>query len=186
MKIAILLGAVRKGRQSHRVAQYINNLLKERGVETDLIDLAKLYLPIYGSVEDALSSKNIEIISARLMAANALIFVTPEYHGSFSGVLKNALDHFWVEFQRKPIGVVTTSSGKMGGINASTQLQHVILSMGAYAMPLKLLIPDIRNAFNASFEPANEHIVKMAHNFLEEFLWFAEALQQKKKKEEVA
>lgn len=188
MKVSILLGAVRKGRQSHRVAQYITKALKDRGIEPDLIDLAKLQLPIFGIDAEAASEtgKNIEIISSKLMNADAVILVTPEYHGSFSGVLKNALDHFWLEFQRKPVGVIAASAGRMAGINASSQLQHVILSMGGFPIPVKLLIPDIRNAFNASFEPMNEQIVNMTNSFLDEFLWFAEALYQKKKKEAVA
>lgn len=183
----MLLGTVREGRQSHRAAFYVAKSLKKRGIEPDLIDLAKFPLPVFGtdekSGEEAL--KNIELISFRLQEADALIFVSPEYHGSFSGALKNALDHFWPEFQRKPIGVVATSSGRMGGINASTQLQHVILSLGAFPLPYKLLVSDIPHAFDDFFEPENEQIIRMTNKFLDEFLWFAEALHHKKTKETI-
>jgi NAD(P)H-dependent FMN reductase len=105
-----------------------------------------------------------------------MILVSPEYHGSFSGVLKNALDFYWAEFKKKPIGVVTTGSGKMGGINASTQMQHVILSLGAYPLPTKLLIPEIQHAFNDQYEPLREDIIKNSDRFLNEFTWFANAI----------
>lgn len=180
MKIAILTGSIREKRQSHKAAYYVTKALRERGIETDLIDLAETPLPMYGVEEaaDVQLKENVANISSRLDDADALIFVTPEYHGSISGVLKNALDHFWSEFRKKPIGVIAASGGKMAGINASTQLQHVILSMGAYPIPLKLLIPEIHNAIDDSFEPQNGQVVRSTEKFLNEFLWFAGALYQ--------
>lgn len=183
MKVAILAGSVRPGRQSHKVAYYLKKQLVERDIETDLIDLRKNPLPIFGTGTDSEkdSEANIQNLNTRLDRADAIILVTPEYHGSFSGALKNTLDYFSGEFSKKPIGVATASAGKMGGINASTQLQHVILSLGAYPLPLKLLVPDIGNALNDSYEPQNERLRKSAHKFLDEFLWFAEAVNEKKR-----
>lgn len=185
MKIAIINGSVRKGRQSHRAAYYVANTLKKQNIETDLIDLTEFPLPIMGGPD---TNKNAGNISFRLEKADALILVTPEYHGSFSGVLKNALDYFTPEFHKKPVGVVAASGGRMAGINASTQLQHVILSMGAYPMPLKLLVPEIHNAFDDDFIPQDEKIITNAGKFLNELLWFTDAILRKKKveKEEAA
>ncbi len=145
MKVAILLGSLRIGRQSHKIARYLKTRLHEKDVIADLIDLAENPLPIMKIHPQ--HPPEAQQISVRLQEADALLFVTPEYHGSFSGVLKNAIDYFWEEFQKKPIGVVTVSAGKMGGINASTQLQHVILSLGAFALPTKLLVPEIQTVF---------------------------------------
>ena len=183
MKVAIVSGSIRKGRQSHKVAYFLRNKLVEWGVETDLLDLALHPLPPFGQdTENTGSSEGaIKEISNRLHKADALLLVTPEYHGSFSGVLKNALDYFWSEFSKKPIGVAAAAAGRMGGINASTQLQHVILSVGAYPLPLKFLVPEIQNTFDDSFKPLNGAIALAAENFLEEFLWFAEAIADKKR-----
>jgi NAD(P)H-dependent FMN reductase len=186
MKTIILTGSVRKGRQSHKAAHYIAGMLKGRNVETDLIDLTQTPLPILGTQEAETSEaiNNIARVGARITEADALIFVTPEYHGSFSGVLKNALEHYWEEFQKKPVAVVAASSGRMGGINASTQLQHVILSLGAFPMPYKLLISEIHNAFDESGKPKNERIIKSTAKFLDELLWFAGALYRAKREPE--
>jgi azobenzene reductase len=99
--------------------------------------------------------------------------------------LKNTLEYFWDEFSRKPIGVATASSGKMGGINASSQLQHVILSLGAYPAPLKLLVPEIETALDESFIPQNKKVVQSAERFLDELLWFADSLYQKKERQKL-
>ncbi len=188
MKISILLGSVREGRQSHKVAYFLKKKIKQQNIEADLIDLAEEPLPIMGRRDENESGveHRISQISNRLDESDGIILVTPEYHGSFSGALKNALDYFTPEFRKKPVGVVAASAGGMAGINASSQLQHVILSMNAFPMPLKFLVPEIHQSFNEEYEPENEKIVAVGDKFLSEFIWFTDALQQKKIKEEAA
>ena len=179
MKITILLGSVREGRKSHRAAHYVEKKLKEKGIETDLIDLAEEQLPMYGAaIEGEKGKARIQSVGDRLKHGDAIIFVSPEYQA-----LKNAIDHYLPEFQKKAIGVVTVSSGKMAGINASIQLQLVILGVGAYPVPYKLMIPHISTSFDEYSEPANETVIKMTEKFLEEFLWFADALVKKKRED---
>jgi azobenzene reductase len=178
MRVAIMLGSVRIGRQTHKVAYYLQRLLEERGVDVDMIDLLHHPLPLmeervqlHPNVPPAVKS-----ISDTLHNADAILLVTPEYHGSYSGVLKNALDYFRAEFGKKAIGVVTTSGGKLGGINASLQLQTLILHMGAYALPLKLLVPEIHLAIDDNYQPLQQSLVNNANKFLDEFLWLASAV----------
>ena len=179
MKVAILLGSVRKDRQSFHLAHYLQKLLSNSGTHTDLIDLALTPLPIYG--EKGGNESHVDDIGNVLNQSDAILFVSPEYHGSFSGAMKNALDYFWIEFKKKPVGVATASAGRMGGINASTQLQHVILSLGAYPLPLKLLIPEVQHAFDDSSEALSDSINQSAITFIDEFLWFAEAIENRKR-----
>lgn len=186
MKVALLIGSCREGRQSHKIAYYLAHQLKQKEVHPDLIDLGQR-TPIIARNSMAIfpgSPEDVEDIGRRVLAADGLIFITPEYHGSFSGVLKNTLDELGPEFCRKPIGVVTVSSGKMGGINAATQLQHVILSLGAFALPGKLLIPDVQTAFDESFQLINERTIKSANKFLTEYLWFVAALLEKRTRDQ--
>ncbi len=187
MRIAIMIGSVRIGRQSQKAALYLEKELRKRNQEVTLIDLATEQLPI---MEERMS-RDVDPpagalrISRQLTEADAIILVTPEYHGSFSGVLKNALDYFLPEFAKKVVGVATATTGRFGGLNASVQLQHVVLSMGAYPLPQKLIVPDIPNAFDADLNPTSELLSKQAHKFLDEFTWLAEAVTQasQKKKE---
>jgi NAD(P)H-dependent FMN reductase len=184
MKIAILIGSSRVGRQSHKIAYYLENQFINRGVVVDLIDLGKTPTVTAGLVEPVeVDWDELSDTSARVQQADALIFVTPEYHGSFSGVLKNTLDNMGREFYRKPIGAVTVSSGKMGGLCAVAQLQHVILSLGAFALPSKLLVPDVQTSFDDSFQLLNERTLRSAEKFIEDYLWLAEAVCDRKHKE---
>ena len=178
MKIIIIIGTARIGRQSQKAGQYLQSEFEKSGVEAEIIDLAVSPLPI---MEERITrNPNVppiaKEISEKLRRADAIVLVSPEYHGSFSGVLKNALDYFGPEFAKKAIGVVTASAGKMGGINASVQLQHVILSMGAYPLPQKLIVPDIQSAFDEQLRPTSEILSKQVAKFIEEFTWFAKTI----------
>jgi azobenzene reductase len=178
MKVALLLGSIRLGRQTHKIAYYLENKLKERGVETTMIDLLHYQLPLMEGQADIHHDLPpvVAVVGELLKEADALLLITPEYHGTFSGVLKNAIDYYRAEISKKPVGVVTATGGKMGGINASTQLQHVILSMGSFPLPLKLLVPDVQHSFDDDYNPLNESVVKTTSKFLDEFLWFAGAI----------
>ncbi len=184
--IAIITGSVRMGRQSQKVAYYLEQKLNEREISVDLIDLGEYTLPLLRErvgrhpepPEDAVE------ISDRLDKSDALILVSPEYHGSVSGVLKNALDYFRKEFQGKPIGVATASAGGFGGINASNQLQHIILSMGGYPMPQKLLVPKVQDAFDADLEPRQDRLEQTTGKFLDDLLWQTEAFDLKKEQDQ--
>ncbi|MDX2250456.1 MAG: NAD(P)H-dependent oxidoreductase [Bacteroidia bacterium] len=179
MKVVIILGSIREGRKTHRVAHYLVKMLNEQpGVETILLDLESHELPLLKDrwAEQETVNPVLADFSAQLKAADALIFVSPEYHGSYTGVLKNAVDHFWKEFSHKPIGVVATGSGKFGGINASTEMQLLILSLGAFPMPYKLLVPNVNRLFGETDEPLDEFFLKSVNKFVAEFCWFAEAL----------
>ncbi|WP_439490402.1 NADPH-dependent FMN reductase [Algoriphagus sp.] len=182
MKIVILAGSARRDRKSFNVCVHLEKLLSGLGIEVDLLDPVKTPLPVFDDFADGnpAVTQAVEKMGKRLENADAMVFVTPEYNGSFSGVLKNTLDYFWAEFSEKPIGVAAVSSGKMGGINASTQLQHVILSLGAYPLPIKLLVPDVDNTFDEHLNPTSEDFIKNSNRFTKKLLWFANAVSSAK------
>ena len=144
MQIAIIIGSVREGRYTDKVAHFLHDQLALKPeVHPHIWDLAQDEVPIltnrWAKQEDP--HENLPLMSQFLKTADGIILCSPEYHGSYSGVLKNAIDHFWKEFYRKPMGVVATGSGRFGGINASSEMQQLILSLGAFPMPTKLLVP---------------------------------------------
>lgn len=183
MNITLILGSIRSGRQSHPIAHYLKEKLQQYGINSFLIDLLENPLPL---MEERVGyhphlPEEVEIVSRQLHKADGLIFISPEYHGSFSGVLKNALDYFWEEFKKKPIGVVGISAGKFGGINASSQLQQLVLSLGAFPLPNKLLVSNVAHVFDPQEHSYQESFVEAADKFLKEYIWFAQAITAKRK-----
>jgi NAD(P)H-dependent FMN reductase len=182
MKIAIIIGSIRQGRQSHKIGHYLHQQLTTHQHQVVTIDLAEISLPLLeervGRHPDLPTA--VQELSEKLQAAEAIILVTPEYHGSFSGVLKNALDYFSAEFYRKTIGIVSVSAGKFGGINAAQQLTLVMNNIGGICLPTKLLVPEVYGAFNDKNELINEHTLRSSQKFIDDFEWLATAINEKK------
>lgn len=183
MKIVVISGSVRIGRETHQVSEYLTAKLKEHSsAEIHLLDLADFPLPIMEETFGNLPNKpsGLEEVQKTLQEADAMIWVSPEYHGTCTGALKNMLDYFWGEFYRKPIGVAAAATGRMGGLNASSSMQQLALSIGGYAMPLKLIVPYVDKAFDENGIPIEAEIDKCFVDFSKEFLWFADAIVAKK------
>lgn len=183
MNITIILGTTRNGRQSVKVAQALVQYMKTmNNVSINLLDIADYAFPVF---EERLAfhpnpPDSLIAFSNALKNADALIFVIPEYNGSLPGTFKNAFDHFYSEYRRKPIGVVCVSDGKFAGVQASLQLQTLILHVFAYPMPTKLLVPFVKNAFNDHGELIDETVKKGMTRFVTEYLWFTEAIVNQK------
>ena len=120
-RLMIIVGSVRPG----RIGLPIANWVKERaeapgGLEVDFVDLAELNLPFmdepnHPSLHQYTKPHTIAW-SERVAAADAFLFVTPEYNHSYSPALKNALDFLNREWWRKPVGFVS-----YGGVSGGTR-----------------------------------------------------------------
>ena len=81
-------------------------------------------------------------------AAHGIILGTPEYHGSFSGVLKNSLDLMGFEqFQGKMVGLVGVSGGRMGALNALHSLRTICRALHAWVVREQVAIPQAWKEF---------------------------------------
>lgn len=85
--------------------------------------------------------------------------VAPEYHGSFSGVLKNTFDlRGTEEFKSKVVGLLGVSGGAMGGLSAVGPLRDVFRSLHAWVLPDQALVPQVWKEFNDDGSCKNEGI----------------------------
>jgi len=81
--------------------------------------------------------------------ADGVILGTPEYHGSFSGVLKNALDLMgFDEFEGKMIGLVGVSGGRMGAFDAMNSLRNIGRALHAWVIPEQASVPEAWKVFS--------------------------------------
>jgi NAD(P)H-dependent FMN reductase len=161
------------------VARFIQRRLEERdGIESDLLDLAEYDFPI---MEERLRQRDdpppgLTEFSDRVARADALVIVTPEYNSGYPGVLKNALDYLLPEYRRKPVGISSVSAGPWGGLSALTQLRQVVLSLGALPIPAKFPVRKVQSSFNEAGETEDPAYEKSATRFIDDLLWYAEAL----------
>ena len=85
-------GTTRPGSSSERALRYALSLAAERGAEIEEFDGARINLPMYAPESAERSQEALRLIAA-LRRANGVILATPCYHGSVSGLVKNALDY---------------------------------------------------------------------------------------------
>lgn len=117
--------------------------------ETKLLDLRDYHLPLAGT-EGAETNSDVKRLQAEVRKAHGILLGTPEYHGSFSGVLKNALDLMgFDEFEGKMIGLIGVSEGRLGAVDALNSLRNVGRALHAWVLPEQVSIPDVANAFYA-------------------------------------
>ncbi len=184
--IPIIAGSTRRDRQSIKVARFvIARLQRRKGVETELLDLLEYNFPI---MEERLHQRDdppprLQEYAQKIARADSLIIVTPEYNNGYPGVLKNALDYLLPEYERKPIGIVTVSAGGFGGITCLAQLRLVTLGMGAFPIPESLPVSRVRDSFKEDSTPNDPAYERRAATFLDEVLWFTEAIADRKAKE---
>jgi NAD(P)H-dependent FMN reductase len=127
-KIGVILGSTRPGRRGASVARWVMDIAEQRAdAEFELIDLADYPLPhldeplppSMGQYQNAHTQQ----WAARIEQYDGFIIVTPEYNHSTSGVLKNAIDYLYAEWNNKAIGFV--SYGAVGGARAAEHLRLI-------------------------------------------------------------
>lgn len=118
------------------------------GATVDLIDLSTFHLPLCSSPDDTDDNPQIQEIKARVGAAQGILLGSPEYHNSFSGVLKNALDLMGGdEFRGKVFGLLGVAGGSAGAVNTLGHLRVVVRGVGGWSLPVQISIPNVRSAF---------------------------------------
>ncbi|MCP4168455.1 MAG: NAD(P)H-dependent oxidoreductase [Chloroflexi bacterium] len=138
-----ICGSLRPDGYTHRAVEIALQGARERGAETQLIDL-KAYDLVFcdGSKTEHERAPGVAQLRQEVHQAQGIILGTPEYHGSYSGVLKNALDLMgFDEFGGKIVGMIGVSGGAMGAANALNSLRLVGRSLHAWVIPLQVSVP---------------------------------------------
>ena len=128
LKIAIILGSTRPGRNGKAVADWVLDKAQARiDADYDLIDLADHPLPHMDEPMSPMlgqyAGEHTKAWAATIAPYDGYVFVTPEYNHSTSGVLKNAIDYLYAEWTNKAAAFV--SYGSVGGARAVEHLRLI-------------------------------------------------------------
>jgi azobenzene reductase len=171
MKISIIAGSNRKYSSSTKLSHFIEKYLLNIGHEVVFFDLYEKPIPFYSPDLDLDSDANLTELKAGTLQAQAIILSTPDYHGSISGVLKNALDHLEFEhFDSKAVLSISSAGGAVG-VSSLTQLQTMIRNVHGINCPEWISIGSDQHSFNEHGEPelpkVKQRTLKVVHSFLE-------------------
>ena len=177
--IEILSASIRKGRNSHKVALYFKKYLESNALATaHILDLKEYDFPLFDERLQFQQSPTQEMLdfSEKIIAADGVLVVTPEYNGGYPASLKNAIDLLHPEWYHKPIAISAVSDGDFGGTQVIMSLQFSLWKIGALTVPARFHVQNVVEAFDQDGN-ANDKI-KMdsrAAGFIKEFLWCIEA-----------
>lgn len=126
--IKVIAGSTREGRFSDKAASWIAEELKKRdGVVVEILDLRDYDMPFFNEPvspsfkQEPYKNEVVARFTKKIAEGDAFVIVTPEYNHGTSGVLKNALDWVYQEWNNKPVAFV--SYGSVGGARAVEQLR---------------------------------------------------------------
>lgn len=152
-----ICGSIRSGSYTRMALKIALEGAQEVGVQTQLIDLRDYHLVFCDGKEDESAyPEDVFKLRREVKQARGIILGTPEYHGGFSGVLKNALDLMgFDEIEGKMIGLVGVSGGAMGAANALDSLRTIGRALHAWLIPEQASIAEAWKVFDESGKMKN-------------------------------
>jgi NAD(P)H-dependent FMN reductase len=184
-RLAMIIGSTRPTRFADRPATWLASVAAERDDLTlDTLDLRDFDLPYFAEIGSNLHVPTQDPAARSWQDAirpfDGFIFVTPEYNHSIPAVLKNALDHAYREWVRKPFSAL--SYGGNGGVRAVEHLR---------AIGIELQMAPVRNAVaigggefqkvhpfggNADMSEIDEILRPSANAMFDDLVWWSHAL----------
>ena len=184
--VQVVLGTARPGRFSAKVGGWVLDRLRARAdLEVELVDLRDYPLPPYErSVPPARSlrdypSPQIARWGETVDRADGFVLVTAEYNHGYPATLKNAIDHAFCEFRRKPVAFV--GYGNVGGARAIEQLRLVCVELEMAPLRHAVhVLPDLMRPVMQVESVAPDHFAPLdprLDQLATDLAWWASALR---------
>jgi len=175
--LPIILGTVRQGRESEKVAKLVLAEVQKRpDIDTVFFDPRELNLPPDDEGE-SLQQYNQEFIQA-LVKSDGIIIVSPEYNHGYPSTLKKVLDMInLVQMRHKPVGLVGVSDGPFGGVRLASAIQPVIRTLGMISIKEQVNFSNVDKVFDADRNLLEPKYIKRIGEFLNGLVWMANALR---------
>jgi NAD(P)H-dependent FMN reductase len=183
LRIGIVLGSTRAGRFADRPAEWLFQIAKKReGLAFELVDLRDYPMPFFDEpkspMREPAKNESAQKWARKLGELDGFVFVTAEYNRSIPAVLKNAIDHVYAEFNRKPAAFV--AYGNAGGARAVEQLRLILVEL--QVAPLRNAVHIGRTEFVGMLMQGKTfadfpHLEQAAEAMLDDLVWWAKTLR---------
>jgi chromate reductase len=178
MYIPVILGTARQGRRSEPVANFVLETVKQGGLGTELVDVRDYRLTATDNTAEIPPAKK---WAEKLLRADGLIIVSPEYNHTFPGELKLFLDLLYDQYHRKPVGLVGVSIGPWGGARGIQALKLTCLALGLYPVLEAVYFPMVGELFDDQGRIKDGSYQKKVNGLVRSLTMHAEALRAARK-----
>jgi len=178
VRIVGIGGSLRAGSYSQQALNIAAQKAAALGADVEIIDLRSLHLPFCHGGDDYSAYPDVAKLSQLVKAADGLILATPEYHGSVSGVLKNALDLMsFEELSGKVTGLISVLGGQPNS-NALNDLRTILRWVHAWTIPEQVAIGQAWQAFGKDGELLDSKLSQRFDAFAQSLVENTQRLQK--------
>ncbi|MBI4305931.1 MAG: NAD(P)H-dependent oxidoreductase [Chloroflexi bacterium] len=182
-RIAIIIGTTRTGRFSDKPARWIHDVAAKRDdLTTEIVDLREFPMPFFDeAASNAWVPSQNEVAQRwqeKIAEFDGYVFVTAEYNHSIPGVLKNALDYAYPEWNRKPAAFLG-----YGAVGAARGIEHLrTIGVELQMVPIRTAVHIQGGDFLAVWQQGKRiedfpYLQKNAVDMLDQLAWWAWALK---------
>jgi len=158
LNILGVAGSMRKDSHGTKILKIVLDIAASKyEAQTNLLELRKVNMPLYNPDLSIQSDINMKKATEQVNWADAFILVSPDYHGSMSGSMKNFLDYYWEEFAGKTFGYICTSHEK--GLTAMDQMRTAVRQCYGWSLPYGISVNGSED-FNEEGEVINSLLNK--------------------------
>jgi chromate reductase, NAD(P)H dehydrogenase (quinone) len=175
--VAVIVGSLRRESFTLKVA----NALAKLAPDTLKLNVVTLHgISFFNQDLEAAPPADWLAFRETLQKSNGVLFVTPEYNRSISGVLKNAIDvgsrpYGKSSFLGKPIGIVSNSPGLLGGVSAAKHLQNIMPGIAGPIMGQpEIYLNGVGDGFDDKGNLIKESLQKMLQQYIDAFAVFVD------------
>jgi FMN reductase len=165
VKIVGIAGSLRTDSYSQLALELAMQRVQALGAEVEILDLRKMVLPFCDGGDKYPDYPDVKRLQDAFGSADGLILVTPEYHGSVSGVLKNALDLMsFDQLSGKVAGLISILGGQSNS-NALNDLRVIIRWVHGWVIPEQVSIGQAWKAFSSEGKLLDEKLSQRLDQF---------------------
>jgi len=187
IRVGVMWGSLRKDSMNGKLAKFVGRQISGLGdVVIDEIDLAGLGLPMFSGDIDGLPA-SVDKLKDWMIGCDAFIVASPEYNGSMSGALKNAID--WASvgrdgdeplacFKGKVGGLLSSSPGSIGGLQGLVHVRQVLMRLQMMVVPAQYALGGGHEAFDVAGDMKDTKKAEMAVNVGLEMVRVCRALKE--------
>jgi FMN reductase len=160
IRVVAVVGSVRPGNYTSKaLALVVDELQKMEKVTLEVFDPARMKLAPPGSKTD---DPEVERLQKSMREATGVILSTPEYHGSFSSIIKLVIENlgFPSGLSGKPVALLGVAAGQIGAIKALEHLRSVCSHVGAIVLPGPVSVAGVQQVFDEEGRCLDEKIEK--------------------------
>jgi len=177
--IMIISGTNRANSNALRISKIVLSHYQSAKIAAEIFNLEDLPPEVFHHTSYAKKPPAMQAIQQRVLDAPGLHVITPEYNGSFPGVLKYFIDmlKFPESFERRPVCFVGLAAGMWGALRPVEQLQMIFGYRNAYLFPERVFMPGINNLLDANGRIKDAELVERLRTQQKGFLEFVRRLK---------